>query len=114
MVDIKSFIERLEMRKADLCRALGMDPQSSLMSSYEKGRSDPSYDKCEKLIRLGITAQELFGEELGTELLDNSLSVHSAARPEKTPIDYKDPEFQEQVRKAMLEIEEREKKQGIK
>lgn len=59
MVDIKSFIERKGMRKADLCRALGMDSTSSLMSSYEKGRSDPSYDKCEKLIRLGITVQEL-------------------------------------------------------
>lgn len=110
MVDVKTFIERKGMTKADLCRELGIDSKSSLMSSYEKGRSDPSYDKCEKLIRLGITAQELFGEKLGTELLDNSLSVQSASRPEKTPIDYKDPEFQEQVRKAMLEIEERKKK----
>ena len=97
MVDIKSFIERLGMRKADLCRALGMDPQSSLMSSYEKGRSDPSYDKCEKLIRLGITAQELFGEELGKILLENSLAI--IAPKAVPPKDYlEDPAFREGVK----------------
>lgn len=79
MVDIKTFIERKGMRKADLCRVFGLDPKSSLMSSYEKGRSDPSYDKCEKLIRLGITAQELFGEELGKILIENSLEQTPSA-----------------------------------
>ena len=97
MVDIKSLIERLGMRKADLCRALGIDPQSSLMSSYEKGRSDPSYDKCEKLIRLGITAQELFGEELGKILLENSLPL--VAPKAVPPQDYlEDPAFREGVK----------------
>lgn len=95
MVDIKSFIERKGMRKADLCRALGMDSTSSLMSSYEKGRSDPSYDKCEKLIRLGITVQELFGDELGNLLLENSLR----AKPQSPLADFvNDPIFQESVK----------------
>jgi len=95
MVDIKTFIERKGMRKADLCRALGIDSTSSLMSSYEKGRSDPSYDKCEKLIRLGITVQELFGEELGNLLLENSLQV----KPQNPPPDFvSDPKFQEGVK----------------
>lgn len=101
MVDIKSFIERLGMRKADLCRALGMDPQSSLMSSYEKGRSDPSYDKCEKLIRLGITAQELFGEELGKILLENSLPL---VAPKAVPTAFlESPEFMEGIRYQLAE-----------
>ena len=108
MVDIKSFIERKGMRKADLCRALGMDSTSSLMSSYEKGRSDPSYDKCEKLIRLGITVQELFGEELGNLLLENSLQV----KPQSPPPEFlNDPKFQEGVK---LLVEETLKAKGYR
>ena len=108
MVDIKSFIERKGMRKADLCRALGMDSTSSLMSSYEKGRSDPSYDKCEKLIRLGITVHELFGEELGNLLLENSMPVKRSDPP---PEFLNDPKFQEGVK--ML-VEETLKSKGYR
>ena len=86
------------MRKADLCRVFGLDPKSSLMSSYEKGRSDPSYDKCEKLIRLGITAQELFGEELGKILIENSLEQTPGVIP---PEIANDPEFQAGLQKAI-------------
>lgn len=51
------------MSKADLYRSLGMDPKSSLLSAYEKGRSKPSFEICDKLIRLGMTVEELFGIE---------------------------------------------------
>ena len=63
MIDVKSFLYRKGMRKADLYRELGMDPKSSLLSSYEKGRSNPSYEVCDKLLRLGMTVEELYGIE---------------------------------------------------
>lgn len=63
MIDVKSFLFRKGMRKADLYRELGMDPKSSLLSSYEKGRSNPSYEVCDKLLRLGMTVEELYGIE---------------------------------------------------
>lgn len=75
MVDIDSFLERTNRSKAGLLRELGLDPKSSLISAYEKGRSNPSYDVCAKLIELGATAQELFGEELGSKLIQNSIAV---------------------------------------
>jgi transcriptional regulator with XRE-family HTH domain len=72
MMDIKTFLNRKSLTKAALCRLLGIDPKSSILSSYEKGRSNPSYEICEKLIPLGASAQELFGKELGDMLVSNS------------------------------------------
>ena len=62
VIDLKSYLNRTGFSKADLCRKLGLDAKSSLLSSYEKGRSDPSYDMCVKLLQLGMTVEELFGK----------------------------------------------------
>lgn len=63
MIDIESFLSRKGMNKADLCREIGKDPKSSLLSSYEKGRSNPSFEICFKLLSMGMTVEELFGIE---------------------------------------------------
>lgn len=73
-MDIEAFLNRIKCSKADLLRQLGLDPKSSLISSYIAGRANPSHDICCKLIDCGITAQELFGDELGSMLVKNSLS----------------------------------------
>ena len=113
MIDVKSFIKRKGVSKADLCRELEIDPKSSLMSSYEKGRSNPSYEKCEKLIRFGISAKELFGEELGGMLLSNSMDVAEIEKADpKEPIDYNNPIFLNALEKGLQVIEERKKKAG--
>ena len=107
MFDVQSFLERLGMKKADLCRELEMDPKSSLLSSYEKGRSNPSYEVCEKLIGKGVTAQELFGEELGSKLIANS-SVPVSSAEELSPEMQKmlnHPDFIAGMKKAFSEIE---------
>lgn len=70
VIDLKSYLNRTGFSKADLCRKLGLDAKSSLLSSYEKGRSDPSYDMCVKLLQLGMTVEELFG--VNYMPLDNS------------------------------------------
>ena len=94
MVDIDSFLERTNRSKAGLLRELGLDPKSSLISAYEKGRSNPSYDVCAKLIELGATAKELFGEELGTKLIQNSIAVPPAGLAN-------DPEFQKGLQQSI-------------
>lgn len=47
--------------KAELCRRLGIDPKSNILSSYEKGRTNPSHEMAVKLLNLGMTVEELFG-----------------------------------------------------
>lgn len=63
-MDIEAFLNRTGRSKADLLRELGMDPKSSLISSYIKNRSNPSFEVAVKLLKLGMTIKEMFGEEI--------------------------------------------------
>lgn len=63
-MDIESFLNRTSRTKADLLRDLGMDPKSSLISSYQNGRSNPSFDVVGRLLKLGMAPIELFGKEI--------------------------------------------------
>lgn len=63
MIDLDSFLSRMGLTKAGLSRSLGMDPKTSIWASYEKGRSDPSFEVCRGLLKLGMTVEELFGVE---------------------------------------------------
>ena len=67
-MDVKSFLDRTNRSKADLLRELGLDPKSSLISSYIAGRSNPSFEVSVKLLQLGMTPLELFGEEIDKKL----------------------------------------------
>lgn len=100
MMDMKSFLNRMGMTKAELCRRLGIDPKSSVVGAYEKGRSNPSFEICEKLIPLGITAQELFGKKLGDTLVGNS-SVMPSLPPEIA----NDPDFLAGQNQALKDVE---------
>ena len=68
VVDIDSFIARTGRSKADLSRDLGFDPKSSLLAAYQAGRTKPSYDVCAKLLQLGMTLKELFGDDVDARL----------------------------------------------
>ena len=70
-MDVESFLNRTGWSKADLLRELGMDPKSSLISSYIKNRSKPSFEVAEKLLKLGMTIKEMFGEEID-EIIRNA------------------------------------------
>lgn len=63
-MDLKSFLDRTNLTKADVLRKLGRDPKSSLLSAYQSGASFPSFDMALKLLKLGMTPRELFGEEI--------------------------------------------------
>ncbi|MBO7550673.1 MAG: hypothetical protein J6T62_04335 [Fibrobacter sp.] len=63
-MDVKSFLDRSHLTKADLLRKIGKDPKSSLISAYQSGASNPSFEIAVKLIKLGMTPREVFGEEI--------------------------------------------------
>lgn len=100
-MDIKAFLDRTNRSKADLLRELGLDPKSSLISAYISGRSRPSFDVVDKLIELGITAEELFGKEHADILIRNSTTINPGAFPKKL---FDTPEFKEEVAKALAEL----------
>jgi len=70
MVKIDTYLQRTGMTKSDLLRLIGEDPKSSILSSYAAGRSNPSYEKCVKLLMNGMTIEELFGEEIAQKVRD--------------------------------------------
>lgn len=98
MVGLKSFLNRLNMTKADLCRELDIDPKSSLLSSYEKGRTYPSYEKCKKLLEMGMTVEELFGREAAI-----GCSINEFVSPDEEDYKNKAKQAVSETLKNMLE-----------
>lgn len=89
------------MSKAELMRKLGRDPKSSLVAAYIAGRSRPSFDIIDKLIELGITAEELLGKRLAEILLRNSQTKIPENIDRKI---FDTPEFKAEVAKALKEL----------
>lgn len=86
-MDIESFLNRTNRSKADLLRELGRDPKSSLINSYIKSRSNPSFEIAVKLLLLGMSPLELFGPEI-----DEILRKHYSAQ-DLLPKNFNDPGF---------------------
>lgn len=61
---------------------------------WSSGNSSPRYESILKLIDLGATAQELFGEELGSKLIRNSIAVPPAELAN-------DPDFQKGLQQSI-------------
>lgn len=100
-MDIKAFLDRTNRTKADLLRDLGKDPKSSLIAAYEKGRSDPSFEMVNKLLKLGMTPLELFGHEI-EEKIRRYYMESLGGLVTSTPTSSADKEFDERVRLAVI------------
>lgn len=60
---IKEFIERAGIRNQDeLAEILGVSDQT--VSNWVKGKSFPTHQMEERLIRMGMTIEELFGTDV--------------------------------------------------
>ena len=111
MFDCNSFLRRKGWVQKELAKRLNI--ATSTVGMWCTGKSTPSYDVIVDLIKLGLMSSELFGPEISELLLKNSSELDSTSQDfesRRDPIDYKDPEFQEIVQKAILEIEARKQK----
>lgn len=86
--DYAKFSFRSHLKLREVAEKTGAS--TSLVGNWNSGKAVPSYEKIAKLIEIGMTAQELFGEELGNLLVKNSAT-------EAKPID------KEQVMSAVRE-----------
>lgn len=62
MFDCNSFLRRMGWRQKDLSERLGIG--TSTVGMWCTGKSSPSLEVAEKLVKLGMTVKELFGEEV--------------------------------------------------
>lgn len=104
MADISSFTNALGISKAELCRRLGLKPKSNTLSLYDKGKSNPPYEMCKKLLELGMTVEELFGPEIAAKVVisRNELKAEQAAYNPK--INFDDPAVQAGITKALSDV----------
>lgn len=93
-----SFLERKGLSKSDAARLLGAAP--AMMTEWMKGKANPTYKYLKKLCKIGMTAQEMFGDELGGELVKNSSGAAIVPPPEI----FNDPAFQEGIKNVVEEI----------
>lgn len=102
-MDLKSFLDRTNLTKADVLRKLGRDPKSSLLSAYQSGASSPSFDMVLQLLKLGMTPLEMFGQEID-DILKKYYTEFSAR---EIPSAFNTPEFREGVAKALEDMRAR-------
>jgi len=68
-IDFLSFMNRKKISQTELAEVL--DVHQSAVSQYVSGKSGVVFDKVEKLVELGITPEELFGEIAGKKMRDS-------------------------------------------
>ncbi|GBU23786.1 hypothetical protein R83H12_00404 [Fibrobacteria bacterium R8-3-H12] len=90
--DISCFLARNNFTHAKLAEKL--ECSTSLVSVWASSEQTPSFDKCLKLIELGMTFEEMFGSEL-----TNKAKVFLNESP-KEP----ESEFNSKVGKAIIDL----------
>lgn len=72
MFDCNSFLNRKGWKQRELAQRLNIG--TSTVGMWCTGKSTPSYDVIVKLFKLGVTMEELFGEEIGKLVKNHYLS----------------------------------------
>lgn len=98
-VEWKKFLDRKGIKQAEVSRLLGTSP--AIVTGWVKEKNAPGFFYLQKLAQIGMTAQEMFGEEIGSEMVRNSAVSPTALNPDV----YDTPEFRERVQKIVAEME---------
>lgn len=100
--DCGKFISRVGLSRKELAFKLGLG--ESTVGNWCTGSSTPNYLTLAKMCELGLTAQEMFGSEIGDLLVKNS------SENVPPPQVFKDPEFKGSLEDMMVDIL---KKKGV-
>lgn len=91
-LDWKKFLTRKGLKNSEAARLIGAAP--AMITEWIKGKSLPTYKYLKKLSDIGMTAQEMFGEEIGNKLVQNSA-------PSIPPELSNDPDFQKGLQQSI-------------
>lgn len=94
--DFDGFIARTGRKRKGVASELGL--KESTVGNWCTGTSTPNYATIVKLVQLGMTAQELFGKELGNLLVENSCNVA------QIPPKFDTPEFRRGLERVIADM----------
>ena len=106
MFDCNSFLNRKGWKQRELAQRLNIG--TSTVGMWCTGKSTPSYDVVVQLIKLGMTADELLGSEIAGILIKNS-----EVDTEIASSIFDSPEFAENAKKILLEMQGKSNGQNI-
>lgn len=78
--DYAQFAFRMRYKLREVASKVGAS--TSLVGNWNSGVAVPSYEKLASLVELGMTAQEMFGKEIGDLLVKNSSKADGSDRGE--------------------------------
>jgi transcriptional regulator with XRE-family HTH domain len=90
-------MNRKKISQTELAEAL--DVHQSAISQYVSGKSGVVFDKVEKLVELGITPEELFGEATGKKMREAIIKDYLSKSGE-----IKEQSSLEVVKEGLIEI----------
>ncbi|MDR1830902.1 MAG: helix-turn-helix domain-containing protein [Candidatus Fibromonas sp.] len=90
-------MNRRRISQVELAEVLGV--HQSAVSQYVSGKSGVVFDKVEKLVELGITPEELFGETIGKKMREAIIKDYLSKSGE-----IKDQSPLEVVKEGLIEI----------
>ena len=96
-IDFLNFMNRRRISQVELAEVLGV--HQSAVSQYVSGKSGVVFDKVEKLVELGITPEELFGETIGKKMREAIIKDYLSKSGE-----IKDQSPLEVVKEGLIEI----------
>lgn len=102
MFDCNSFLRRMKWGQKDLAKRLEIG--TSTVGMWCVNKSTPSYAVIEKLLDMGMTIRELFGDEIDAKVRAQYLE---GLPPAGVPKEFDTPEFQAGVRKALEDMKAR-------
>ena len=118
LFECEKFLSRKGWARKD--RARKLDFKESTVGNWCSNASTPNYAVLAKLIEFGMSANELFGDKIGSLLLENSVGDYNGGGPKppdtpelragqqqaRKPIDHNDPEWQKLVKNALAEMKQ--------
>lgn len=84
-IDWAKFLGRKSVSKSEVARQLGVPP--AMVTEWAKGKANPTYKYLKRLADIGMTAQEMFGDETAGTLIKNSSGEQSEKKIKLTDED---------------------------
>lgn len=103
-MDIEGFMRRIGVSsKTELAKMLDSKPQN-INKWFNKDRKEPTYEMCKRLLKIGMTVEELFGPEVAAKVAVSNQEIKDKQTAYNPNINFDDPAVQAGITKALSDV----------